>query len=89
MDMSTASAKLWVYYRWRDNGVVPASPTMSLSDEKPDLVCAYYRTGAIIDINLTVTRADSGKTTERISQSATVTRRVKLRTAVRDVRQLH
>jgi len=26
--------------------------------EKTDLVCAYYRTGAIVDIQLDVTRAD-------------------------------
>ncbi len=84
--LDTTSQTFLVYYRWRDNGIVPAGKT--LDKEKPDLVCAYYRTGAIVDIRLTVTRADASRTTERISQTATVTRRVKLRTALRDVRQV-
>jgi hypothetical protein len=56
--------------------------------EHPDLVAAYYRTAAVIDISITVARADASRTTatgERVSQSVHMTQRVKLRNAVREV----
>jgi len=86
-DPSNAGTKLWVYYRWRNNGVMPATGAHAWQ-EQPDLVCAYYRTSAILDVSLTVTRADpTANVRDRISQSASVTRRVKLRAAVRQVRE--
>ena len=78
-------------FRWRNNGVVPAVNDQglpsTLADEKPDLISAYYRTAAVIDISITVTRADLGASAgQRISQSAHLTRRVKLRNLLREIR---
>ncbi len=82
---SRGQGTLWVYYRWRDNGYVSAG--LPLTEEHPYLVCAYYRTGAILDISLTIARTDpSARAGNRISQSAHMTRRVKLRTAMREIR---
>jgi hypothetical protein len=65
--------------------VVPAGGT--IEDEKPDLISAYYRTVAVIDISITVTRADLGASAgQRIAQSAHLTRRVKLRNLLREIR---
>jgi hypothetical protein len=75
----------YVDFRWRNNGVVPAGG--ALADEKPDLVSAYYRTAAVIDLSITVTRADLGATAgQRVAQSAHLTRKVKLRNLIREVR---
>jgi hypothetical protein len=75
----------YVDFRWRNNGVVPAGGT--LDDEKPDLISAYYRTAAVIDVSITVTRADLGASAgQRIAQSAHLTRRVKLRNLLREIR---
>jgi prepilin-type N-terminal cleavage/methylation domain-containing protein len=82
--------RIWVYFRWRSNGMMLPSvmePGGSAT-EYPDLVAAYYRTAAVIDIGITVARADVGRTTatgERVSQSVHMTRRVKLPNAVREV----
>lgn len=71
----------WIDYRWRNNGY------WENGVEYPDLISAYYRTAAIIDISLTVTRADpSARAGQRISQSANMSRRVKLRNLVREIR---
>ncbi len=79
------SCTYYVDFRWRDNGVVPAG--VALSGEKPDLVSAYYRTAAVIDISITVTRADQSATAgKRVAQSAHLTRSVKLRNLIREVR---
>jgi prepilin-type N-terminal cleavage/methylation domain-containing protein len=75
----------YVDFRWRSNGVVPAG--MTLEEERPDLVSAYYRTAAVVDIKITVSRADPGAPpSTRISQSTQLTRRVKLRNLLREVR---
>jgi hypothetical protein len=75
----------YVEFRWRSNGVVPAGMTME--EERPDLVSAYYRTAAVVDIKITVSRADPGAPpSTRISQSTQLTRRVKLRNLLREVR---
>jgi hypothetical protein len=75
----------YVDFRWRNNGVVPAGGT--LDDEKPDLISAYYRTAAVIDISITVVRADLRASVDtRIAQSAHLTRRVKLRNLLREIR---
>jgi len=71
-------AKFWIYYRWRNNGVVPATA----QDEKPDLVSAYYRTASVLDINLTVARIGP-----RGAQAAHMTRRVKLQNVIREIRE--
>jgi prepilin-type N-terminal cleavage/methylation domain-containing protein len=72
-------------FRWRNNGVVPAGG--ALADEKPDLISAYYRTAAVIDVSITVTRADVSATAgKRVAQSAHLTRRVKLRNLLREIR---
>jgi len=75
----------YVDFRWRSNGVVPAGMTMA--DERPDLVSAYYRTAAVVDVKITVSRADVGApAATRIAQSSHLTRRVKLRNLLREVR---
>ncbi len=82
---SSATSTFYVDFRWRSNGVVPAG--LKLAEEKPDLVSAYYRTAAVLDIAITVTRADPGATAgQRIAQSAHLTRRVKLRNLLREIR---
>jgi len=83
--MSPATSTFYVDFRWRSNGVVPAG--MTLAEEKPDLVSAYYRTAAVLDVTLTVTRADPSATAgQRVAQSAHLTRRVKLRNLLREIR---
>jgi hypothetical protein len=83
--VDTNSCTFYVDFRWRNNGVVPAGGT--IEDEKPDLISAYYRTVAVIDISITVTRADLGASAgRRIAQSAHLTRRVKLRNLLREIR---
>jgi type II secretory pathway pseudopilin PulG len=81
---------LLIRFRWRNNGVVPASygnRVMTMDDERPDLVTAYYRTDAVIDLEITVTRADpSARAGQRIAQSAYLTRRVKLHNILREIR---
>ena len=79
-------ANLWVYYRWRSNGVVSLGET--LAEEHPDLISAYYRTASVIDVGLSVTRTDPLATTssQRLAPSVHMTRRVKLRNAVREIR---
>ncbi len=75
----------FVDFRWRNNGVV--LPGFTLDDEKPDLISAYYRTASVIDIAMTVTRADpSAAAGQRIAQSSHITRRVKLRNLLREIR---
>jgi prepilin-type N-terminal cleavage/methylation domain-containing protein len=83
--LDAAATTLWVDFRWRDNGVVP--PGGALEDEQPDLISAYYRTVAVLDVGITVTRADPGATGgQRITQSAQLTRRVKVRNLLREIR---
>ena len=75
----------FVDFRWRSNGVVPAGDT--IDEEKSDLISAYYRTASVVDIAMTVARADPGATAgQRIAQSAHMTRRVKLRNLLREIR---
>ncbi len=72
-------------FRWRSNAVVPAG--LTLGDQKPDLISAYYRTASVLDIAVTVTRADpSARAGQRVAQSAHITRRVKLRNLLREIR---
>jgi hypothetical protein len=79
--------RFWIYYRWRNNGIVPAG--LGAEGEKPDLVSAYYHTGAVIDISLTVSRADpSARGAQRVAQSAHMTRRVKLQHVIREIRDV-
>ncbi len=71
---------VWVDFRWRSNGV------WVNGQEYPDLICAYYRSAAVLDVSVTVTRADPGaRTAQRVAQSAHLTRRVKLRNALREI----
>ncbi|MFB3882000.1 MAG: PilW family protein [Armatimonadota bacterium] len=86
-----ANCSYYVDFRWRNNGVVPAINSQglqsTLADEKPDLISAYYRTSAVIDVSITVTRADVSATAgKRVAQSAHLTRRVKLRNLLREIR---
>lgn len=86
-DTNSQNRKFWIYYRWRNNGIVPAG--QGLEEEKPDLISAYYHTGAVIDISLTVTRANpSARAGQRVAQSAHMTRRVKLQHVIREVRDV-
>ena len=79
------TSTFYVDFRWRSNGVVRAG--MTLAEEKPDLVSAYYRTAAVLDVTITVTRADSSAMAgQRVAQSAHLTRRVKLRNLLREIR---
>ena len=82
--------RLQMDFRWRNNGVVPPSvgnQIMTMDDERPDLITAYYRTDAVIDIGITVTRADpSAPIEKRIAQSAHLSRRVKLHNVLREIR---
>ncbi|MCJ7821569.1 MAG: hypothetical protein MUQ26_00550, partial [Armatimonadetes bacterium] len=77
----------WVNFRWHDNGVWADIDGDGDSEYCWDLVSAYYRTAAILDIGLTVTRSDPrARLDERIAQSANMTRRVKLHNMLRRVR---
>jgi prepilin-type N-terminal cleavage/methylation domain-containing protein len=83
--VSPSACAFFVDFRWRNNGAVP--PGFTLEQEKPDLISAYYRTAAVVDIAMTVTRADPSATAgQRVAQSAHITRRVKLRNLLREVR---
>lgn len=83
--MPALTSNFYVDFRWRSNGVVPAA--MTLAEEKPNLVSAYYRTAAVLDVTITVTRADPSATVgQRVAQSAHLTRRVKLRNLLREIR---
>ena len=76
---------LRVDFRWRNNGMVPPNSTMI--GERPDLMVAYYRTDAVIDMSMTVVRADpSAPPRTRVTQSAYLTRRVKLHNLLREIR---
>jgi len=71
----------YIDFLWRSNGL------WADGVEYPDLVSAYYRTAAVLDISLTVTRADPGaQAGQRIAQSAHMMRRVKLRNLLREIR---
>jgi hypothetical protein len=75
----------YVDFHWRNNGVV--LPGGTLADEKPDLISAYYRTASVVDMTITVTRANPAATAgQRVAQSAHMTRRVKLRNLLREIR---
>jgi len=77
---------LWVDFRWRSNGVWAKTSEYPNGREFPDLICAYYRSAAVLDVSLTVTRADPGaRTAQRVAQSAHLTRKVKLRNALREI----
>ena len=82
-DGSDAASPNYTYlisYRWRTNGLWAGG------EEHPDRVTAYYRSAAVLDINLTVTRSDpTAMADQRISQSARMTRRVKLHNLLRDI----
>lgn len=70
----------WVDFRWRSNGV------WVNGREFPDLICGYYRSAAVLEVSITVTRADPGARPEqRVAQTARLTRRVKLRNALREI----
>jgi len=82
---ATDTHAFWVNFRWHNNGV-----WYDAGDGGKyywDLISAYYRTAAILDISLTVTRSDpTARAGERIAQSANMTRRVKLHNLLRRVR---
>jgi len=82
----------YVDFRWRSNGVWIVE-----EGERPDLISAYYRSAAVLDISLTVTRAEAGAQRRQaflsrwlgqvmIGQSANMTRRVNLRNILRRIR---
>ena len=78
----------WISFRWRSNGVWAKTLEAPLGREYPDLVCAYYRSAAVLDVSLTVTRVDPRARPGqrfRVAQSAHLTRRVKLRNALREI----
>jgi len=75
-----------VDFRWRSNGVWARTAGYPNGQEFPDLMCAYYRSAAVLDVSLTVTRANPGaRTVQRVAQSAHLTRRVKLPNALRKI----
>ncbi len=79
--------KYFVDFRWRSNGVWVKNTTYPMGRYFPDLVSAYYRTNAVIDISITVDRTDPGATADApLAQSANLTRRVKLRNLTREIR---
>ena len=83
----TKTAIFLIEYRWRNNSVFTKDPETGLMVEKPDIIAAYYRTDAIVDISITVSRADpSAQVGQRISQSVFMTRRVKLHNLLREIR---
>lgn len=84
---NTATSTFIIEYRWRNNSVFTKDPETGVMVEKPDIIAAYYRTDAIVDISITVSRADpSAQVGQRISQSAFLTRRVKLHNLLREIR---
>jgi prepilin-type N-terminal cleavage/methylation domain-containing protein len=77
----TTACTLYIDFEWRNSGVWVDG------EEFPDLVSAYYRTASVLDVSLTVTKADpSAKAGQRVAQSANMTRRVKLRNLLREIR---
>ncbi len=87
----SADATFVIEFRWRSNGVLTMDYDSSGNPiglvEKPDIVTAYYRTAAVIDVGVTVSRADpSAEIGKRIAQSAYLTRRVKLHNLLREIR---
>ena len=88
--LKAEDATLWITYHWRNNGVVPpvlGGDPVTMDQERPDIITAYYRTAAVLDVGLTVTRADpTAPAKKRISQSVNLTRRVKLHNLLREVR---
>jgi type II secretory pathway pseudopilin PulG len=84
---ATQSHTFWVNFRWHDNGVWADIDDDGDSEYCWDLISAYYRTAAILDVSLTVTRSDpNARLDERIAQSANMTRRVKIHNMLRRVR---
>jgi hypothetical protein len=84
---ATQNHTFWVNFRWHDNGVWADIDDDGDSEYCWDLVSAYYRTAAILDVSLTVTRSDpNARLDQRIAQSANMTRRVKLHNMLRRVR---
>ncbi len=82
---ATDSHTFWVNFRWHNNGLWYDSGEGGTYYW--DLISAYYRTAAILDISLTVTRSDpTARLDDRIAQSANMTRRVKLHNLLRRVR---
>jgi hypothetical protein len=83
--VSPTACTFYVDFRWRNNGVIPAGG--AIINERPDLISAYYRSASVIDIAVTVTRADpAANVNKRTSQTAHLTRRVKLHNLLRQVR---
>ncbi len=77
---------LWVDFRWRSNGVWIKNDEHPEGHEYPDLICAYYRSAAVLDVSITVTRSDSGaRGPSKVAQVAHLTRRVKLHNALREI----
>jgi hypothetical protein len=70
----------YIDFRWRSNGIWVDG------EEHTDKISAYYRTAAVLDISLGVTKAGMSVGTEQIAQAVTMTRRVKLRNALREIR---
>jgi len=78
-----------IEFRWRNNSVMTKHTTTTLASmvEKPDIIAAYYRTDAIVDVSVSVSRADpSAQIGKRIAQSVFLTRRVKLHNLLREIR---
>jgi hypothetical protein len=80
LDADLSDRTYYISFRWRTNGL------WANGGERPDRVSAYYRSAAVLDINLTVNRSDpTAMADQRISQSARMTRRVKLHNLLRDI----
>ena len=85
-DAASPDYTYFISYRWRTNGLWADDPNEANDEERPDRVAAYYRSAAVLDINLTVNRSDpTAMAGQRISQSARMTRRVKLHNLLRDI----
>jgi type II secretory pathway pseudopilin PulG len=87
----TQTATFIIEFRWRNNSVMTKyAPTVTVPPkmvEKPDIIAAYYRTDAIVDVSISVSRADpSAPVGKRIAQSAFMTRRVKVHNLLREIR---
>jgi len=85
----TQTATFIIEFRWRNNSVMTKHTTTTLTSmvDKPDIIAAYYRTDAIVDVSISVSRADpSAPVGKRIAQSAFMTRRVKLHNLLREIR---
>ena len=80
-EVTTTACMLYIDFEWRNNGM------WIDGREYPDLVSAYYRTASVLDVSLTVTKADpSAQAGQRVAQSVNMTRRVKLRNLLREIR---